>query len=194
MRRLPALGLALCLLLGGSHAMSSAQAASCADYDAQVWAQSLYESDEQQYAALDPDGDGVACPELPDEFTGFAPTLWADAIPDHSEDATVLDVGDGDTFDVRIASNDQIETVRLYQVDTPETSDPNDPDECGGPEATTFLEHVLSLVPEGRLSLEFDKTQYDRYDRRLAYAWFELDGEVYLLNEVLVRNGFAEHM
>ncbi|MBA2276768.1 MAG: excalibur calcium-binding domain-containing protein [Chloroflexia bacterium] len=170
-----------------------ASTGACADYDAQVWAQTVYESDEDQFAALDPDGDGIACPELPDEFGGFAPTLWADEIPRGAEEATVLDVGDGDTFDVRIASNDQIETVRLYQIDTPETRDPNDPDECGGAEATAFLELVLSVAPESTLYLQFDRTQYDRFDRRLAYAWFELDGDVYLVNEVMVRNGFAEH-
>ena len=79
MRRLPALGLVLLVLLGVScFTPASAQTPACADYDAQVWAQSVYESDEDRYATLDTDSDGVACPELPNEFTGFAPTLWAE--------------------------------------------------------------------------------------------------------------------
>lgn len=53
----------------------------CVGYDAQVWAQSGYEADEQQYVAFDRDGDGVACPELPDELTGFAPTCpWCSSM------------------------------------------------------------------------------------------------------------------
>jgi hypothetical protein len=40
--------------------------------------------------------------------------------------------------------------------------------------------------------LEYDVTQRDRFDRRLAYVWYELGGDVYLINEVMVRNGFAE--
>ena len=33
----------------------------CTNYNSQVWAQSLFESDLSRYAALDPDGDGLAC-------------------------------------------------------------------------------------------------------------------------------------
>lgn len=193
MRRLCALGVVLFGLIGGQPLTPvTAQAAACADFDAQVWAQSVFESDEAEYAALDPDGDGIACPELPDEFAGFAPTLWADEIPRQAEEVTVLSVSDGDTFEVRVSTDDRLETVRFYQVDTPETQDPRNPDECGGSEATAFLDYVLD-VSGGTWFLEYDKTRTDRFDRRLAYAWFELDGDVYLVNEVLVRNGFAEH-
>lgn len=55
-----------------------AQAVSCANYDAAVWAQSVYDSDPERYAALDSDGDGIACPEL---GPGAAPALWTDEIP-----------------------------------------------------------------------------------------------------------------
>ena len=41
------------------------QALDCDGYDSQIWAQSVYETDPTQYAALDPDGNGLACEELP---------------------------------------------------------------------------------------------------------------------------------
>jgi hypothetical protein len=38
---------------------AAAQDVTCADYDAWEWAQSVFESNPEQYAALDPNGDGV---------------------------------------------------------------------------------------------------------------------------------------
>jgi hypothetical protein len=37
----------------------------CANYDSQVWAQSVYDTEPTWYAALDPDSNGLACEELP---------------------------------------------------------------------------------------------------------------------------------
>lgn len=191
MRRYPALALLVPALLTATLPTESrAQGASCADFDAWQWAQTVYESDRDRYAALDSDGDWDACPELTRD--GFAPVLWADEIPRSAERVTVQSVTDGDTFDVMVSTDGRLETVRLYQVDTPETKDPNDPVECGGAEATDFLDFVLTAA-DGTLALEYDQTRTDRYDRRLAYAWFELGGDVYLVNEALIRNGFAEH-
>ena len=42
------------------------------------------------------------------------------------------------------------------------------------------------------LYLEQDVTKIDKYDRTLAYLWFEVDGQPYLLNHVLINNGWAE--
>src|SRR5215208_5039596 len=50
----------------------------CANYSAQVWAQSVYETDPSRYAALDPDGNGRACDELP---LGVAPAHWTTEVP-----------------------------------------------------------------------------------------------------------------
>jgi hypothetical protein len=49
----------------------------CANYDNQVWAQSVYETDPTRYAVLDPDSNGLACEDLP---LGVAPTLWTNEI------------------------------------------------------------------------------------------------------------------
>jgi micrococcal nuclease len=51
------------------------------------------------------------------------------------------------------------------------------------------LRWLLSLG--GQLYLETDVSNRDRYDRLLRYVWLELDGEVYLVNEVMARSGYA---
>ncbi len=86
MRRFPALALmVLALLVSTLPAQSPAQVAPCADFDAWQWAQTVYAFDPDANTALDPDGDGTACPELPDEFGGFAPILGTDEGPRGAE-------------------------------------------------------------------------------------------------------------
>jgi micrococcal nuclease len=55
------------------------------------------------------------------------------AAADSSTTATVAKVVDGDTIDVRY--DGETHHVRLLNVDTPESVDPNKPVECLGPEA-----------------------------------------------------------
>jgi micrococcal nuclease len=163
---------------------TQAQGASCTAYDSQIWAQSVYHSDPTQFAALDPDGNGIACEDLP---LGAAPALWTDSVPESAVPATLASVTDGDT--IRIFVDGRNEPVRLILIDTPETRAPGSPVECFGPEATAYLSWLLSLG--GELFLETDVSNRDRYDRLLRFVWLELDGEVYLVNEVMARSGYA---
>lgn len=83
--------------------------------------------------------------------------------------ATVERVVDGDTLDV-VYDGEQ-HRVRLLNIDTPESVDPNRPDECLGSEATAFLRNLL---PEGtEVTLEHDSERRDRYDRELAAVYKE---------------------
>ena len=131
---------------------------------------------------LDPDGNGTACDELP--RGGFAPAWWTSTIPDSAVPAELVSIVDGDTLVVTI---DGVEDeVRTYRSDTPEV------DACGGDVATAFAQSALSYNDHDlTIYLESDETARDRYDRRLAYVWFEVDGRPYLLNEVLERSGWA---
>ena len=115
----------------------AAQTATCADFDAYEWAQAVFESDPQAYDSLDPDGDGIACPDLP---SGFAPAFWLDAIPADVEEAEIIRIIDGDTFEVLIGGVSN--RVRIYRADTPETQNEQ---HCGGQEATNYAEFALSL-------------------------------------------------
>lgn len=158
----------------------------CADFDAWEWAQAVFESEPEKYDALDPDGDGTACPILPKG--GFAPAFWMDKMPEDVEEAKILRIIDGDTFEVEI--NGVSNRVRIYRADTPETQNEQ---HCGGQQATDFATWALSFNDEpGVVYIEKDKTEKDRYGRELAYIWFEVDGQPYLLNHVLINNGYAE--
>jgi micrococcal nuclease len=103
------------------------------------------------------------------------------------EPATLVSISDGDT--IRVDVGGKVETLRLILIDTPETRDPNNPPECYGAEATAFLE---GLLPRGTEPyLESDVSERDRFGRLLRYAWFDRGDEVYLVNEAMVRAGYA---
>ncbi len=177
---LAALMVALLVLWKSSREHSIA----CVNYDSQVWAQSVYDTDPARYAALDPDGNGLACEEL---AHGVAPAGWTNEVPRGAEPATLISISDGDTIRFNVGGRE--ETVRLILIDTPETRDPNNPPECYGAEATAFLE---GLLPHGsELFLETDVSERDRFGRLLRYVWLERGGEVYQVNEAMVRSGYA---
>lgn len=97
---------------------------------------------------------------------------------------TVVRVIDGDTL--VIAFNGEDQTVRLLNVDTPETKHPDKPVECLGLEATEELE---SLTPPGtEVGLDFDVERTDRYDRVLAAVFIE---DTTLVNAELARMGLG---
>lgn len=177
-----------CLALTGAASARSGDPASCADFDAWQWAQTVFESNPDAHTTLDPDGDGIACPSLP--RNGFAPVLWTDSIPASAEPARIASVTDGDTFDIIVEGTP--DTVRMYHINSPELGGENRSQQCGAVEATRYLSFIFALVPNQTVWLEYDETHRDRYDRRLAYVWFELNGDVYMVNEVMARNGWAE--
>src|SRR3954451_3807409 len=78
--------------------------------------------------------------------------------------ATVVKVVDGDTIDV--SYDGATHRVRLLNVDTPETVDPQKPVECLGPEASDYLKRRIPAGTEVRL--ERDVEERDGYGRELA--------------------------
>ena len=94
--------------------------------------------------------------------------------------ATVTNVVDGDTIDVRFADG-QTARVRLIGVDTPEV---HGEVECYGQAASDFTRGWLLGKQVG---LEKDVSETDRYGRLLRYVWVGPQ----LFNEVLVREGYA---
>ncbi|GAA4367601.1 thermonuclease family protein [Paeniglutamicibacter cryotolerans] len=90
-----------------------------------------------------------------------APVPTADKAEPH---ATVVRVIDGDTIVADVSGTE--ETIRLLNLDTPETKDPSVPVECLGPEATEFMESLLN--PGDEIDLEYDVQRLDAYGRTLA--------------------------
>ena len=96
----------------------------------------------------------------------------------------VVRVADGDTLTVRFDDGEE-ETIRLLDVDTPETVHPNRPEECFGAQASdytkTLVRQRVRVEPMGR----------DRYGRLLAYVWVEGDEGSELWNVRLLEEGLA---
>ena len=96
----------------------------------------------------------------------------------------VVRVADGDTLTVRF-DNGEEETLRLLDVDTPETVHPNRPEECFGVQASNYTKGLIGqrvkVEEEGR----------DRYGRLLSYVWTGDDEDSELWNVRLLEEGLA---
>ena len=93
---------------------------------------------------------------------------------------------DGDTIKVSMAGTTY--TVRYIGIDTPETVDPNSPVMWMGPEASSANER---LVAGQTVTLERDVSETDRFGRLLRYVWLSTPKGWLLVNEELVRLGYA---
>ncbi|MGE5596830.1 MAG: thermonuclease family protein [Hyphomicrobiales bacterium] len=116
-----------------------------------------------------------AC-ELPaddDNSAGLPPCTWAD----------VVRVTDGDTIVVDLVGRE--ERVRYIGMDTPEVAGSPGGAEPFGSEASAANKDLLR---DGRVCLERDVSERDRYGRLLRYAWLA-DGR--MAGEELVREGLA---
>ncbi|MCX6019807.1 MAG: thermonuclease family protein [Chloroflexi bacterium] len=100
-----------------------------------------------------------------------------------TEAAIVTRIVDGDTIEVSVGGVPL--TIRYIGIDTPESKKPNTPVQCYAIEAT---EVNRALVLGQAVTLERDKTNYDRYGRLLRYVYLA-DGR--MVNEELVRTGAA---
>ncbi|QSZ50474.1 thermonuclease family protein [Arthrobacter sp. D5-1] len=117
----------------------------------------------------------------------LAATTWAVATAANADSGTVVRVIDGDTVVVSINNNDQ--TIRLLNINTPETKDPNKPTECLGPEAADHLKDVLPVGSKVRL--EFDIERHDKYGRTLAGVF---NASNQLVNAEIARRGLGVPM
>lgn len=97
----------------------------------------------------------------------------------------VTSITDGDTLKIRI--DGKIETVRVANINTPETVDPRKSVECMGKEASAMM---AQLTTGKKVSLEADTTQTstDRYGRLIRFIFLEDGTDVGL---ELVRLGLA---
>jgi micrococcal nuclease len=95
---------------------------------------------------------------------------------------------DGDTIRVMVGGVE--ERVRYIGMDTPElnTSSSATPD----PYAEAATGANARLLAGGRLVLESDVSERDRYGRLLRDTWVERDGTWSLVNLALVVEGYAQ--
>ncbi|WP_459129497.1 thermonuclease family protein [Guggenheimella bovis] len=96
----------------------------------------------------------------------------------------VVRVIDGDTIVVRIGKSNV--TVRLLQVDAPESKHPNKNKNV--PMGKTASNFVKKFLNKKSVRLELDEEKYDKYGRLLAYVYVKDK----CLNEVLIRESLAK--
>jgi len=108
----------------------------------------------------------------------------------------VVSITDGDTLHLRAQQPGKVlratgdVTVRLLEIDTPETVDPSQPVACYGPAASAALG---KLAPPGsKVWVVADQERIDPYDRLLLYLWSADAGGSTFVNLAMVRNGFAK--
>lgn len=105
------------------------------------------------------------------------------ALGDDDSRGEVIRVIDGDTLIAEVAGEEL--TIRLLNIDTPETKHPDHSVQCLGLEATAFLTERLPAGTE--IDLEYDDEREDRYGRTLAGV-FESDS---LVNAEIAAAGFG---
>jgi endonuclease YncB( thermonuclease family) len=111
-----------------------------------------------------------------------------DAIPQGSQIATVEWVYDGDTIEVWI--DGERATVRLAEIDAPETGANGTTVECYQAEATNRLKELLPVG--SNVWLETDQTDHDRYGRLIRFVWRkDSANQAQLVEEELVSGGYA---
>lgn len=108
------------------------------------------------------------------------PTTRHVVLGESSEIGIVDRVIDGDTIELSTG-----EKVRYIGIDTPEISGGI---ECYGEDARDYNEE---LVLGEEVRLEKDVSETDRYGRLLRYVYVELEDGEYLVNDALVRGGYA---
>ena len=113
-------------------------------------------------------------------------------VPRGAQRGTVTRIVDGDTLHLTPTSKGALDrrsdvTVRLLEIDTPESKDARGPHQCYSDEATAELSR---LVPEGSVvRFAADRELLDQYGRTLLYVWND-DGT--FVNLAMVRRGFAK--
>lgn len=119
----------------------------------------------------------------------------AAGIPAEAEAAVVTRIVDGDTLELRpvaagdVLASQAVVTVRLLEIDTPETKDPSEPVQCFGPAATDRLNELAA--PGTTVWVVADEELLDPYDRTLLYLWTSRNGHAAFVNLELVRSGHA---
>lgn len=93
----------------------------------------------------------------------------------------VVRIIDGDTIEL-----EDIGTVRLIGIDTPETVHPKKKVEFLGPEASRYLKQ---LAHDKYVRIEYDQNRKDKFGRTLGYLYLRDNDNS--LNEEMIKEGFS---
>jgi micrococcal nuclease len=165
----------------GRPVVTAARAGGVAVLLALVLALVLGACDAEQLGGALGDGSGAGGPGAPPPGATSRP-------PRDVQRATVLEVVDGDTVELRGSGKGPLRpgsrtTARLLEVDTPETKLGV---ECYGREAAAFTRRLLA--PGSTVLVAPDRELRDRYGRTLLYVW---TAKGVFANQELIRTGHA---
>ena len=113
-------------------------------------------------------------------------------IPTDFVKATIERVVDGDTIKLKLSDSNEIITLRLLLVDTPESVKKGVDPQPYSIEASNYAKETLKQGDTVYIEYdEGDKT--DKYDRHLGYLWFypNNSNELKMFNEELIEKGYA---
>ncbi|MBX2801709.1 MAG: thermonuclease family protein [Myxococcales bacterium] len=96
------------------------------------------------------------------------------------ENVPVACVIDGDTVDLNGCGADSGDRIRLLGIDAPETEKPGEPAECHADVAWDYLRDLLQTA---EVTVSFDRTCTDPFERTLAYLWLVGDDLDRALND-----------
>lgn len=120
-----------------------------------------------------------------------APTPLRLPVPAGAQRVRVRWVIDGDTVELRAVRRGVLPrgrdvSVRLLEIDTPESKRPGVPVQCFALKASAATERLLPRGSEAWV--QTDRELHDRYGRTLGYVW---NARGVFVNEALVRRGLA---
>ncbi|MGL5692977.1 MAG: thermonuclease family protein [Peptostreptococcaceae bacterium] len=113
-------------------------------------------------------------------------------LPKDATIATVDRVVDGDTMKLKIKEANEVVTLRLLLVDTPESVKKGVEPQPFSVEASNFAKKTLSSGDT--VYIEYDNgDKTDKYDRHLGYLWFynKENSSWEIFNEKLISTGYA---
>ncbi len=120
-------------------------------------------------------------------IVGIALTLYLISSQRY-EQATVLEVLDGDSIMVKTDKHKEGIKVRLLGIDAPEkASNIFQSDQRFARQAMRYVEE--KLPPHTKIYLEYDRQKWDQFGRLLAYIYINKTGKS--INSDLIRNGYA---
>ena len=109
-----------------------------------------------------------------------------------SEEASVERVVDGDTMKLKLKNSNEVITLRLLLVDTPESVKQGVDPQAYAIEASNFAKEVLQV--NDTVYIEYDSgSKTDRYGRHLGYLWYysKENNSWQMFNKTIIEKGFA---
>lgn len=113
-------------------------------------------------------------------------------VPKGSTEAIVERVIDGDTMKLKIKETNEVVTLRLLLVDTPESVKKDVDPQPYSIEASNYAKDTLKS--NDTVYIEYDEgNKTDKYDRHLGYLWFysKNNSRWEMFNEDIISKGYA---